>query len=424
MRSLLGVAARNLGRRPGRYATLGSAIAIGCAVLTASSGAVGGMRASLMNKAAVYYGGDFSVHGIREDGLEMIRDAASLVRTIESAGGLAASPRIVDRSGQAFLFFAGESIQLKQVTGVDWESEGKTFGALSFSSGGVGDAGEDGIIVSEPMAQALGARVGDDVLIMSSTIEGQRNTSTAMLKGVFKDSSFLGAGTAYVGIGFLRSLIRYPEGAATEIRVSFTGPRRQASEVQAALELSLPMFPLKADRAELFAEQRRGGWVGEKYAMLTLAAHVRQIAEVADFLQATLVAVGAVLLGIVVLGTVNTYRVIARERMREIGAMRAIGMQRRDVAKLFLAEAGLLAAAGTATGLALGIGALCLLAAAPLDRLSGFDVFLSQGRLAWFLSPPILSGIVLTMLATCLLASAVPAMGAARVEPATACAME
>ena len=68
-----------------------------------------------------------------------------------------------------------------------------------------------------------------------------------------------------------------------------------------------------------------------------------------------------VLMVIVAVGIVNTLAIAIRERTREIGTLRAIGMQRTQVLRLTLLEAFLLglcgALAGAALGAAVGAGA-------------------------------------------------------------------
>jgi putative ABC transport system permease protein len=422
----LAFAARNLSRRRGRYLTLAIAMALGCAVMTSVMGAMEGMKASLQAKAALYYGGDLSVHSLRKDGREMVPDAASALAAIMEAGGPGATvaPRIVDRSPSSFLFFGGSSIQLKMITGVQWRIEAPAFSKLNFISGGIAGISEGGgIIVSEPMAEALGARVGDDLLVLSDTLTGQRNTATAVLRGIFRDSSFLGADTAYVGMDFLRKLTSYPEGAVTEIGVSFPrngGSDRAIAAFQRGLERILPMFPLAGSRDELFRMQETQAWEGQRYAVLSLAAHVRQIDQVVELLALALYAVVGLLLGVVVLGVANTYRVIVFERTKEVGTMRALGMQRALVARLFLVEAACLAGGATIAGLAMGMAILAVLGSFSFSWIPGFDVFLSHGKIAWVLSPGLLAAVVGIMLGTALLASWAPASRAARIEPAAA----
>jgi ABC-type lipoprotein release transport system permease subunit len=431
MAATLPMALRNLLRRRGRYSILGIAMTLGCAIMTTVAGSLQGMRSSLQDKAALYYGGDFSLHGLRKDGLERIPDTALALKALGGRDeGLIVSPRIVDRESSSFLFFAGASIQLKMITGVDWKAEASSFERLNFISGGVRGIGENsgqGIIISEPMAEALGARVGDDLLVLGDTVTGQRNTATAVLRGIFRDSSFLGADTAYVGIDYLRSLMQYPEGATTEIGVKFARPgvaAKQVAEVQRRLEGSLPMFALASSRDELFKMQADQDWQGQRYAILSLKAHVRQIDQVVELMSIALYALVGILLGVVVLGIANTYRVIVYERRREIGTMRALGMQRLGVARLFLAEAGCLASLSSVLGIALALALLAIIGSLSFSWIPGFDVFLSHGRIAWYLSPGLLVTVVGIMLSTALLASWAPASRAAHIEPAAAYVME
>ena len=387
----LGIAMRNLARRRGRYATLGAAIALGCAAAIVVVGALGGMRSSMLDKAAVYYGGDFSLHGLRQDGLEMIPGADRAVALLEAAagGGASVSARIVDRSAASFIFFGGSSVRLKMMTGVDWAKEGRWIERLNFVSGGVEGSGRDSILVSEPMAETLGAKVGDDILVLANTGTGQKNTRTAVLGGIFRDSSFLGAGTVYLSSSFLRGLVAYPEGAATEIAVRFAersgSPAARIDAVQAKLSRALPMFSLAPSREALFTMQADERWEGTRYAILSLDAHVGRISQVSTAIAVALYALVALLFGIVALGVSNTYRVVVQERTREIGTMRALGMQRGRVARLILTEALCLSVASAILGLGLGILALEGLGSAPLSRIPGLDVFLSDGRLSWAL---------------------------------------
>jgi ABC-type antimicrobial peptide transport system permease subunit len=129
-------------------------------------------------------------------------------------------------------------------------------------------------------------------------------------------------------------------------------------------------------------------------------------------------------MGTVVLGVVNTYRVIVFERTKEIGTMRAIGMQRPMVIRLFLLEAGILAVGSSALGVAIGIGALALLSVVNLSWLPGFDVFLSNGRIAWVMAPGEMLLVASLMLAAVMAAAAGPASRAASIEPVQACSME
>jgi putative ABC transport system permease protein len=61
---------------------------------------------------------------------------------------------------------------------------------------------------------------------------------------------------------------------------------------------------------------------------------------------------------IILIGVVNTLRMTIRERTREIGTVRAIGMQRVDVRNSFLIETGMLALISAAVGTMVAFAAM------------------------------------------------------------------
>ena len=63
----------------------------------------------------------------------------------------------------------------------------------------------------------------------------------------------------------------------------------------------------------------------------------------------------ALLAVVIAVGILNLYRVIIYERTREIGTMRAIGIQRPQVRNLILLEALLLAVCGIAGGVVVSV---------------------------------------------------------------------
>jgi ABC-type antimicrobial peptide transport system permease subunit len=76
-----------------------------------------------------------------------------------------------------------------------------------------------------------------------------------------------------------------------------------------------------------------------------------------------LITLGAVLIlfFIIQVGVVNTLRMTIRERTREIGTMRAIGMRKKDLRNLFLLETFFLSLFACAAGVLLAFAAMELL---------------------------------------------------------------
>ena len=98
----------------------------------------------------------------------------------------------------------------------------------------------------------------------------------------------------------------------------------------------------------------RGLWT----ARFTAAPVVSFMPEIRTMLLAlTLVSYGilALLSVVIAVGILNLYRVIIYERTKEIGTMRAIGIQRPQVRSIILFEAFLLSLCSVVAGLVLSI---------------------------------------------------------------------
>ncbi len=429
MGAIIRIALRNLLRQKARYRILGLAIAFGCAVITIVYGALGGMRQSLEEKAKIYYGGDFSILGnVKNSDLE-ITDPQEVIDALEALPGrpVRASPRI-DYRTNVFLSFGGNSVHLRMVTGVAWDREERNFRTFNYVAGGpAGMKGSNGILISAPVAKMLRARIGDDLLLLVDTTTGQRNSASLTLRGIYKDSSLFGYYTSYMDIDYLRQAVLAAPGSATYVGGYYQRNEKAAfplKRIQATLERTLPMFPLFAVKTELYATRDASDWKGVKYSLIGLGSHIAQINQVVEVITFLLFALACLLMGTVVLGVVNTYRVVVFERTKEIGTMRAMGMQRPIVVRLFLLEAGMLAVVASILGVAIGIGLLSLLSTIDLSWLPGFDVFLSNGRIAWEMAPAAMLAVALVMLAAVLAAAAGPSARASSIEPVQACSME
>jgi putative ABC transport system permease protein len=112
-------------------------------------------------------------------------------------------------------------------------------------------------------------------------------------------------------------------------------------------------------------------------------------------------------------GIVNTLALSVAERTREIGVLRAIGMTRRQIARMICTEGVIIALIGTLTGITSGL----VLAVAATQILSTAGVVFSVPwvTIAVLIGVTVLSGAV---------ASVFPARRAARLDPITALSYE
>ncbi|MEV6786804.1 ABC transporter permease [Streptomyces sp. NPDC051098] len=184
-------------------------------------------------------------------------------------------------------------------------------------------------------------------------------------------------------------------GAATSISVDAadgvsddTLKQRVAAELGDAYDLKTADEQAKSDAAQL------GGFLDViKWVMLGFAGI-------------------AVLVGIFLI--VNTFSMLIAQRTRELGLLRALGADRRQVRRSVLTEAVLLGLVGSTLGLGAGVG----LAAGLIGLMSAFGMNLSAAEMVVGPATPV-SAYAVGLGVTCL-AAYLPARRAARVSPMAA----
>lgn len=106
----------------------------------------------------------------------------------------------------------------------------------------------------------------------------------------------------------------------------------------------------------------RGRWKATTVDVRTMYESASEVLKLEQVLNLITVVAVLALFAIILIGLVNTLRMAIRERTREIGTVRAIGMQKRDVRNTFLAEALLLSLLASTAGTAAAFAAMRLLA--------------------------------------------------------------
>ncbi len=92
----------------------------------------------------------------------------------------------------------------------------------------------------------------------------------------------------------------------------------------------------------------------EDVTVLTQDALVSTFSQILGALTLAVGAIGAISLTVAGIGIMNVMLVSVSERTREVGLLRAVGVERRQIVKLFLTEAALLSLAGGLLGLGVG----------------------------------------------------------------------
>jgi putative ABC transport system permease protein len=128
----------------------------------------------------------------------------------------------------------------------------------------------------------------------------------------------------------------------------------------------------------------------------------------------------AILIAIIVIGIMNTMWIAIRERTREIGTLRAIGMHRREVLWMFLLESIMLGLFSTIAGALAGAGIASGLNALHVHVPTGLQFFLMSPYLHISVHGSLIISSIRTITIVTALAALYPSFRAARLRPVVA----
>jgi putative ABC transport system permease protein len=428
----LRIAFRNLSRQKKRSFLLGGAIAFGILIIMLVNAFAAGFVENVQENFSQFLAGHVFLQGFEKSPsgklIGVIRDDSRLLQAIRNTPGL--QPRSISKrsSLQGNLIFEGQNIQ-QEITGVDWNEEALLAERMVLRAGSMAAflADPRGLILNEKMAAQLGVAIGESVLVLARTVTGQQNVGELVLRATTVDAGLLSTVSAYAHRGYVNELLNIAPGQYVYLGIyleNLISVDRQAPALYQALAASLPMFPRISGGPRGFQEQQRQmleeSWEGTKYRFITIKDYLQGLEQVATALNTVGLVVVLILFVIIMVGITNTFRMIVYERTREIGAMRALGLQRGGIRGLFLLEALLLSLGGVVVGLAAAALVAAGLSFAHWDPSAPIYMFLRNGHLSFKVVPLQLVGYLLLVALITLLAALLPALRAARLEPAKA----
>jgi putative ABC transport system permease protein len=254
--------------------------------------------------------------------------------------------------------------------------ENKVFGRLA-------DFGKpDTVIIFSAQAKKLGVDVGDTLTFVTEASGGQTNSVDLSVVAIARDMGFLSNFSVFVPRQTVLNLDRRGNDTTGAVWVYLKDITR-ADEVRRQLEsvLSQAGFTiLEHDpRPFFFKFQKIVGqdWRGLRLDLTTWDDEVSFINWIVTSLNGLSVFLVAVLGLIIATGIANSMWMTVRERTKEIGTLRAIGMQQNQVRQLFMIEAALLGLGGAFAGSVLGFVIINTInfAHIPLTN-NGLQVFL------------------------------------------------
>lgn len=431
------MALKNLNRQKKRSVLLGGAIAFGVLIIMVIDGFAGAFMQNVSENVADIAAGHIFVSGsVQSDSgktFSVIRDDSILTQVIKETRipSLYISKRSVARGT---LIFESKQTQIS-VQGVDFSSEHYLTSRLILSQGSFAAlSNHQGLILSEQTARKLNVQVGDDVLLQLTTVTGQQNVGDMTLVATTPDTGFVSDLSAYANLSYVNELLNLGAGEYQTLGIylpSLSGMDRYANAFYADLKTKANVKErTKASTTAGFGMGGMGGffgdttsegtWTGVRYSVTTLDDMLSSVKQIVGVLNSVSLGILIVLFVIIMVGILNTFRMTMFERIREIGTMRAIGMQRGQVRNLFLLEALFLALAGIVVGIALAALVMGILSLFNLGVDSPLFMILRKGHFSFTvpLGRGLMNIIIIVVLALC--AAYLPARSAARLEPAQA----
>ncbi len=429
---LIKLALRNLSRQKKRTFLLAGAIAFGIMIVTVINGFVGAFVSNISENFANLAAGHIFIQGVEKSPsgkeYDIIRDDSTLLAAAKEVG--IPAKYITKRSSfQGTIVFAGKTAQLT-IDGVDFAGETFLPERLVFTSGGMqGMSGKLGLIISEPIAKRLDVQVGDRVLVEMKTYTGQNNVGDFAIAGITVDPGILGSMAGYANKAYVNELLNLEPDAYQSLGFylpSLAGMDRYGSALYESLRKKAQVFERgTADEQQNYVrammnQAKKETWSGIKYRVFTLNDMLQQVQQIVNVLNSASLVILIVLFLIIMVGITNTFRIIMYERIREIGTMRSIGMQREEVRGLFLFEATFLAVGGVLAGIILALIIMGGVSLADFGLNSPLFIILKNGHMTFRV--PFLRTVfdVVIVAALTLAAAFFPARNAARLDPAVA----
>ena len=332
--------------------------------------------------------------------LALSRPDALLARVRGAPHVLGAAPRI---QAQAIASSATQSEGIALV-GIDPVLERDvTFIQQTIISGAALARGRDrDVTLGRKLAEQLGVRVGDKIVVMSQAAGGELGTAAYRVSGIFAtESASFDGGMAFVTLPAAQALL------SLGARVSTINVRL---DDRSALEHVITQLrPVVGE-----AGYRIAPWQELLPAldeMIKLVVVIRTI-------------VMSIFLAVVALAVMNTVFMSVAERTRELGVMMALGTRPAAVVRVILYETATIMVVASVVGYAAGTLLVRYFGRNGLDLSSFFKDYSSIPGLTGIVYPRLVAGNVVlpgvALFALSVLIAGYPAIRAARLDPALA----
>ena len=394
-----------LWRHKRRYLFLFLALGFGFGVLTVIGSLKDGMKENLYFSAQSHYAGDIIALGLKDDiHIDYYLTKTEQDAILDAAKAVSLDPKAVSvrtsifgmRSGN--IFFNGNTAPLRYNVGLDWEAEKNYLDQFVFTEKPE-MLGNDSILLSRPIAEELGIRQGDNVILEVLTITEQKNTGVFTVSGIVDDSNFFGYYKVYVSRLALNRLAGLSDDDCSFIGF-YLKDRKTVEKKRKVLydymQGRTQILPLVYDRNG-YHESKDNLDSGINILLITLPIFLSEVDRLIGAIDLASYVLFVMMLAIIMVSAAVTCRLILHERNRETGTMRAIGFYEADLRYVLFLEMAVMALFSMSSGFFLGLAINWFFSAISFSWFPGFEIFTQNGRLAArYLPGTIVVNIVIT----------------------------
>jgi putative ABC transport system permease protein len=281
-------------------------------------------------------------------------------------------------------------------------------------------------LIFASQAKRLRVEIGDYLTITAATGSGRTNTLDVTVVAIAKDFGMMSNWNIFVPSSDVKELYQTNEDSASAVMIYLKDHRRAEETMghlrQVYLEHGYQLMDHDPNPFFMKFEIVAGeDWTGQKLDLTTWTDEVSYLSWITDALDSISFALVGILMVIIAVGIMNSMWISVRERTREVGMIRAMGMTRGRVLLLFLSEALLLGLFATTIGALLGGGIAVALNSAklPISNDAVSAILMSDTlHLSVSLSQGISVIVIFTLVTT--ISALWPASRAARLQPVIA----
>lgn len=389
---LLSVAVRNLLQSARRSFLLALAIGMVTAMLTLLLAVSAGIQDNLLRSATTVSTGHVNVAGFYKinstDASPIVTGITKIREIVEK--NTPEMALVVDRGRGWCKVTSGTGTVQAGLSGVDVAEEGrildvlqlahqkdyKTDGGMEIKGDLQGLAKPNTVAIFSGQAKRLAVDVGDVLTLQTETTSGKTNTADVTIVAVVEDMGLLTSWTMFVPKQVIRDLYQLNEDTSGAVWIYL----KNIDDAPVVMDRLREVFAKEGYRVMdhdpnpffmKFETVAGEDWTGQSLDLTVWQDEVSFVSRIITTFDVITWFLITILVIIIAVGIMNTMWNAVRERTREVGTLRAIGMFRTQVLVMFLLEALVLGLFATTIGALVGGGVALAVDAAhikiPID---------------------------------------------------------